>query len=289
MKVRICKYVCVLLSVPPLFIHFSLYSSLYSPDLDKQNWAIALPLHPFLFILFILSFYFSSLSLLFLNYLLIISYSSYFLPLIFLSSPSILIFFLISSYPLLLFLFSSLYLIFYCSYFLPLIFLSFPTLLIFFLSLSTIAKEQVITSPPSIHINESETLTLQCTATGYPNPSITWLYGDESALILSQDRRNVTDSSDNEYTVHSTLIIVAVIPDDAGEYKCRAQYQNGHLIDSSYVTVEGMHVCIQYYNNYYKDNRDGFRIFTGWCHKLERTTVSPAQDQWEWLSSLRKI
>ena len=193
-----------------------------------------------------------------------------------------------SSYPLLLFLLSSSYLLILChsSYFLPLIFLSSPTLLIFFLSLSTIAKEQVITSPPSIHINESETLTLQCTATGYPNPSIAWLYGDESAVILSQDRRNVTDSSDNGYTVHSTLIIVDVIPDDAGEYKCRAQYQNGHLIDSSYVTVEGMYVCIQYYNNNYNANRDGFRIFRGGCHKLERTTV---QDQWEWLSLLREI
>ena len=100
-------------------------------------------------------------------------------------------------------------------------------------------------------------------------------------MILSQDRRNVTDSSDNGYTVHSTLIIVDVIPDDAGEYKCRAQYQNGHLIDSSYVTVEGMYVCIQYYNNNYNANRDGFRIFRGGCHKLERTTVSPAQDQYE--------
>ena len=252
MKVGIRKWVWVLLSAPLHPFRFVFLFVLSWSGLDKLGHS---PFHhSFLFIFFSFYFLFLSHHSLLLNHLLILSCSSHFLPLIFLSSSSVIIF--LSSYPLLLFSFPSSHS------------LSSPTLLIFFLFLLTIAKEQVITSPPTSHINESETLTLQCTATGYPNPSITWLYGDESASILSQDRRNVTESSDNEYTVHSTLIIVDVIPDDAGEYKCRAQYQNGHLLDSSYVTVEGMHVCIQYYNNNYNTNRDGFRIFTEWCHKL---------------------
>lgn len=93
-------------------------------------------------------------------------------------------------------------------------------------------------------LSEAATFTLNCTATGYPYPTLDWLYGDENGAIVFSDRHSKSnDIYINLYTIRSILTVRDLIPSDAGEYKCKAQYSSGHLVDSTLLTVVAIDDC----------------------------------------------
>lgn len=103
-----------------------------------------------------------------------------------------------------------------------------------------IVLQKVTTVPQSVIIPEQETFTVRCIATGYPLPTLDWLYGEDSVSVVFNERRTATSEVVNTYTLWNTLTVKSAVPNDAGEYKCRAQYEEIHLIDSTIVTVESM-------------------------------------------------
>lgn len=70
------------------------------------------------------------------------------------------------------------------------------------------------------------------------------MYGEDSVSVVFNERRTATSEVVNKYTLWNTLTVKKAVPSDAGEYKCRAQYEEIHLIDSTTVTVESMRLQI---------------------------------------------
>lgn len=100
--------------------------------------------------------------------------------------------------------------------------------------------------PVNLTINESDSFTLHCKASGYPLPSLTWIVNSET--VLENEKRAIIVQQINSYTVTSTLTILDTEPDNTGEYKCRADTTDGEFfIDSTVVNIIGwLKICIVY-------------------------------------------
>lgn len=71
------------------------------------------------------------------------------------------------------------------------------------------------------------------------------MYGDDNGAIVYNDRYiRGTDEFINAYTIRSVLTVKDLVPADGGEYKCRAQYLNGHLVHSTLLSVAAFNNCI---------------------------------------------
>ena len=95
-------------------------------------------------------------------------------------------------------------------------------------------KETVAVSPTSIAVNESDSFTLHCVATGHPFPIIGWIAGTE--LVIESDKYVLNEYQSNAYTVTSTLTVLDSQPDNTKEYRCRAESE-GFQVESSFVSV----------------------------------------------------
>ncbi|XP_019858316.1 PREDICTED: hemicentin-1-like isoform X1 [Amphimedon queenslandica] len=104
--------------------------------------------------------------------------------------------------------------------------------------------ESVLTQAPFVTLPEGATFNISCTSTGYPHPTLDWLYGDDNGAIVYNDRHiRSPDEPINAYTVQSILTVKDLIPADAGEYKCRAQYSSGHLVHATSLAVTPFNDC----------------------------------------------
>ncbi|XP_012884323.1 PREDICTED: peroxidasin homolog [Dipodomys ordii] len=75
------------------------------------------------------------------------------------------------------------------------------------------ARLAFVIQPQNTEVLVGESVTLECSATGHPQPQITWTRGDRSALP-ADPRVNITSSGG--------LYIQKVAQDDSGEYTCFA-------------------------------------------------------------------
>ena len=87
-------------------------------------------------------------------------------------------------------------------------------------------------------MNEEDSFDVFCDATSHPLPSLDWLFGEDSTSIIENERISIDFEPVNAYIMTSTLSVKKVLPDDKGEYKCRAQ-SNGIIISSTLVQVIG--------------------------------------------------
>ena len=71
-------------------------------------------------------------------------------------------------------------------------------------------------------------VTLNCTTSARPKPSITWMKNNDSYAVQSNPRANtVIPVSDNRETIHHQLVITGVNKEDYGKYQCVAQNSAG--------------------------------------------------------------
>ena len=101
-------------------------------------------------------------------------------------------------------------------------------------------------------VNETETVTFECLATGIPAPTITWL-SDE--MVLNNSRvtirmRNVVSynrSSDGQtvWRVTRTLELVNTVDADSGTYTCIATNSAGSAEEQFELIVQSklIHIC----------------------------------------------
>ena len=72
-------------------------------------------------------------------------------------------------------------------------------------------------------------VTLNCTATGRPTPTITWIKNNDSYAVQSNSRANVIPTPLDDKTIHSQLLITGVKKEDGGKYQCIAQNSAGDI------------------------------------------------------------
>ena len=68
------------------------------------------------------------------------------------------------------------------------------------------------------------TVTFNCTVTGHPKPTITWMKGNDSNSVQSSPRVKII--TDNEEGL-SQLVITGVTSEDYGKYQCVANSSAG--------------------------------------------------------------
>ena len=76
------------------------------------------------------------------------------------------------------------------------------------------------------------TIMLNCTATGFPAPTITWFHNN-----TMEDNTSYTSEMINNYTTRSTFILSMPATSDSGMYLCRAAINGYDDVDSSRITV----------------------------------------------------
>ncbi|XP_072490423.1 peroxidasin homolog isoform X2 [Notamacropus eugenii] len=91
------------------------------------------------------------------------------------------------------------------------------------------ARPSFVIQPQNTEVLVGESVTLECSATGHPQPRITWTKGDRTPLP-TDPRVNITPSGG--------LYIEKVIQEDSGEYVCFAT----NSIDSIHATA---HIIVQ--------------------------------------------
>lgn len=117
--------------------------------------------------------------------------------------------------------------------------------MLYFFKIIFLAFQSVFTLPAPVTLSEGDTFNISCTGTGHPYPTLDWLYGDDNGAIVYNDRYiRGTDEFINAYTIRSVLTVKDLVPADGGEYKCRAQYLNGHLVHSTLLSVAAFNNCI---------------------------------------------
>ena len=92
---------------------------------------------------------------------------------------------------------------------------------------------QLDTFLPNYTVNETETVTFECTATGIPAPNITW---NRNGVELSGDRVSVSNPTPASYNrsdgevvqfVTRTLSLPNTVDGDSGTYTCNATNNAG--------------------------------------------------------------
>ena len=87
-----------------------------------------------------------------------------------------------------------------------------------------------LTRPSDVQVSVGDTVDLSCAATGHPDPTITWTLNDRAIRFSSR----VT-------IVGGGLHIISLNEDDNGEYRCRAENDEGIITASARVVVQGNH------------------------------------------------
>ena len=85
-------------------------------------------------------------------------------------------------------------------------------------------------SPASSSAALGSSVTLQCTADGYPAPSIEWVHFGR--VLRENDETIVVEEERVNATVTITLTVVDIQTESYGEYSCRASTTVGEAVDS---------------------------------------------------------
>lgn len=102
-------------------------------------------------------------------------------------------------------------------------------LLVLVLFVSFPVAPTFLTRPSDVHASVGDTVDLACAATGYPEPVVTW----------TLNGINIRHSS-RVSVVGGGLRIVSLNEDDRGEYRCRAENEEGIITASARIVVQGI-------------------------------------------------
>lgn len=105
--------------------------------------------------------------------------------------------------------------------------------------------------PENTEVLVGESVTLECSATGQPQPRVSWTKGDQSPLP-NDARINITPSGG--------LYIQNVVQADGGQYTCFASNNVDTVRATAYIIVQGKKIKILsfyfvslYYNVFYTE------------------------------------
>ncbi|XP_027696149.1 peroxidasin homolog isoform X2 [Vombatus ursinus] len=93
------------------------------------------------------------------------------------------------------------------------------------------ARPSFVIQPQNTEVLVGESVTLECSATGHPQPRITWTKGDRTPLP-TDPRVNITPSGG--------LYIEKVIKEDSGEYICFATNSIDSIHATAYIIVQAV-------------------------------------------------
>ena len=78
---------------------------------------------------------------------------------------------------------------------------------------------EIETNPVSMNVTQTRSITLNCSTTGYPAPSITWQHNN--TIISEMSRVNINNIS-SYFRTTSTLTVTMSMINDSGHYLCTA-------------------------------------------------------------------
>ncbi len=94
-------------------------------------------------------------------------------------------------------------------------------------------------------VNESDSVTFNCSASGIPAPSINWFRNGsatDTRFSISQsqvdDNYELSDSRGTGFLVTSQLTISATRDEDSGQYQCRAENDVGNTTSEFELVVQ---------------------------------------------------
>ena len=102
-------------------------------------------------------------------------------------------------------------------------------------------------------VNETETVTFECTATGIPAPNITW---SRDGVELSDNRVTVSNSTPTSYNrsagevvqiVTRTLSLASTVDGDSGNYTCNATNNAGTDSETFELVVQSEFIAHTYF------------------------------------------
>lgn len=92
------------------------------------------------------------------------------------------------------------------------------------------ARPSFVIQPENTEVLVGESVTLECSATGQPQPRVSWTKGDQSPLP-NDARINITPSGG--------LYIQNVVQADGGQYTCFASNNVDTVHATAYIIVQG--------------------------------------------------
>ena len=101
----------------------------------------------------------------------------------------------------------------------------------------------LVTSFPPMIRNQSDTLSINCSFTGTPLPTIRW-YRDNMLIGLSDERVEFKNYNEGILAVQN-LVIRDLVKSDEGTYRCTGSNGVENLIDAvdyyeAFITIHGM-------------------------------------------------
>lgn len=97
------------------------------------------------------------------------------------------------------------------------------------------ARPSFVIQPQNTEVLVGQSVTLECSATGQPQPRVTWTKGDQTALPVDP-RINITPSGG--------LYIQNVNQADGGQYTCFASNNVDTIHANAYIIVQGERVTL---------------------------------------------
>ena len=106
----------------------------------------------------------------------------------------------------------------------------------YLISFSLVVAPLVLNAPSDLHVATAGDVTLMCSASGYPVPSISWTHN--GTAVNESDRITIIQES-NTRSSTSVLSISAAVANDSGEYTCIASspVSDFQTVSSEPVTV----------------------------------------------------
>ena len=97
---------------------------------------------------------------------------------------------------------------------------------------------EFVVVPEDVVVSSPETATFTCSAEGKPTPVITWWRNE--VQLMPGDRITITESSPEELTSASELILSSTQVTDAGTYFCVATNAVNSITAQATLTVQSM-------------------------------------------------
>jgi len=113
----------------------------------------------------------------------------------------------------------------------------------------------VVIPNPQVTGVQGQSLVLQCTASGFPNPTITWHFNMRQIMAADAPRLSVTPDGG--------LIINGVVTNDDGLYHCVATNPAGSDMGTVNLTIYGKKLVPQYLFIVYPNNQSSIENIYG--------------------------
>ncbi len=100
-------------------------------------------------------------------------------------------------------------------------------------------------SPVSVTVVEENNAVFECQASARPRPDIQWYYYDPvsnttTSPLMSGSEYNITEMTEGERSLLSTLTILSANLSDFGKYRCTADNVVGRVSATAMLTINGI-------------------------------------------------